>query len=85
MYFYKSTKEESKQERNIHVIAWVRGQLKIDFTNILKVFTKLPKISRKRNYILILCKVQNRKSFYLVNGSHKIQNIKCEIRSFHFL
>ena len=29
-------------ERFVYVIAWARGQLRINFTRIFKVFTKLP-------------------------------------------
>ena len=33
---------QKRNRRLVYVIAWARGQLRINFTSIFKVFTKLP-------------------------------------------
>ena len=44
MLFEVSTDLEyaNEQVEFVYVIAWARGQLRINFTSIFKVFTKLP-------------------------------------------
>ena len=39
---HSNTKSPRKRWRLVYVIAWARGQLRINFTSIFKVFTKLP-------------------------------------------
>ena len=37
---------DNNQNYLVYVIAWARGQLRINFTSIFKVFTKLPESRR---------------------------------------
>ena len=40
-YLIVSERREQVRYRFVYVIAWARGQLRINFTRIFKVFTKL--------------------------------------------
>ena len=39
---YVGWAKRGKSSSLVYVIAWARGQLRINFTSIFKVFTKLP-------------------------------------------